>query len=325
MTVVNAHKLIGEALKVMPGVFAMLDNDMSIVSSSGQWDQRIGSLFKDADVSFRNQFEDAFNTVKEESTSYFIQDILKRQTRFKWKFTKIGDENDEFVLVQRVLLMRPAEYRKRYLLSETNKVAAIGYWEVNLGSGRVTWSDVTRVIHRVPADYVPDLEHGINFYKEGESRDRITKVIEQAIATGEPWDEDFTLITYDNEEVEVNARGQAEFEDGKCVRLLGTFQDITDRVRRNRKLQNSEEQFRLAFENSPIGFLIVGVIDFQVLRVNKVIEKIFGFNKKQFLNKKENQNMNILLSIIKKRPYLLIGYEKKRSYKIIKKCFNSKN
>ena len=50
-------------------------------------------------------------------------------------------------------------------------------------NGTVAWSDETKRIHEVPMDYEPNLETGINFYAS-EVREKVTKVIEEAIKTG---------------------------------------------------------------------------------------------------------------------------------------------
>ena len=118
MTVTNTHKLVGEALKVMPGVFAILDDSMNVVSSSSEWDREMGSSFEREDVVFKNQFEEAFKTAIKGSSAYFTEDLPKIQTRFKWKFVKIPDDKNDAVLVQQVLLTRPKDYRTELLLQE---------------------------------------------------------------------------------------------------------------------------------------------------------------------------------------------------------------
>jgi PAS domain S-box-containing protein len=112
------------------------------------------------------------------------------------------------------------------LLDIATSLARIGSWEVDLVNGTFYWSEITRKIHEVDDDYVPTLEEAIHFYKEGPSRETIRKCVEQAIADGTPWDVELPLVTAKNKEVWVRAIGQAEFRNGKCVRLFGSFQDI---------------------------------------------------------------------------------------------------
>jgi PAS domain S-box-containing protein len=115
------------------------------------------------------------------------------------------------------------------LLELTNRLARIGNWEVDLINDDVYWSDITREIHEAPPGFEPDLETRINFYKEGESRDRIREAVNRAIEHGEPWDLELKLVTFKGNERWVRAIGEPEIVDGKPVRLYGSFQDIHEK------------------------------------------------------------------------------------------------
>ena len=131
--------------------------------------------------------------------------------------------------------------RNQNLLMSMSQQARIGAWEVDLVSGEVYWSEMTKQIHEVDPDFVPNMETAINFYKEGESRDRIAEVVENAIATGEPWKEELQLVTAKGNEIWVVALGKVEYERGQCVRLFGSFQDIDDRVKNQLELTKAKE------------------------------------------------------------------------------------
>jgi PAS domain S-box-containing protein len=116
--------------------------------------------------------------------------------------------------------------RTKELLEDTSHIARVGGWELNLDTQVIYWTDVTRDIHNVSADYVPDTAHAINFYKEGESKNKIIAAVDRAVADGAPWDEELQLIAAGGKEIWVRAMGKAEFSNGKCKRLFGTIQDI---------------------------------------------------------------------------------------------------
>lgn len=116
-------------------------------------------------------------------------------------------------------------------LDKATSLARIGSWEVDLVNNTVFFSKITRAIHEIEDDFVPTVENGIQFYKEGVSRDKITMVMERAIEKGLPWDEEMQIITAKGNERWVRSIGQAEMHDGRCVLLFGTFQDIDARKR----------------------------------------------------------------------------------------------
>ncbi|NMP30207.1 PAS domain-containing protein [Thalassotalea sp. M1531] len=148
---------------------------------------------------------------------------------------------------------------QRQLMEQMSQLAKIGAWEVDLITGKVTWSSMTKQIHEVPEDYCPQLDTAINFYKEGYNRERISKLVEESIATGLAYHEELELVTAKGNAIWVAAKGEAEFKDGECVRLFGSFQDITERVNSQKKLAESND--RLAFVMQSTG---VGIWDWEI-------------------------------------------------------------
>lgn len=117
----------------------------------------------------------------------------------------------------------------REILDKTNEVARIGTWEVITATGQLSWSKVTREIHEAEAGVPLDADQGINFFKEGHSRDIVAQHFREALQYGKPYDLELELVTAKGNEVWVRNIAQAEFEKGKCKRIYGMFQDITER------------------------------------------------------------------------------------------------
>lgn len=167
-------------------------------------------------------------------------------------------------------------------LTKTNEAAKIGAWEVDLIKGSVYWSDFTKKIHEVEDSYIPDLESGINFYKEGDNRDLITEVFSRLVEFGTPFDEELLIVTANGKEKWVRSIGNAEIVDGKCVKAFGTFQDIDDDIQIRGALSESEQRFRESFENAEIGMALVSP-EGNWMRVNKKLCEITGYNKEELL------------------------------------------
>ncbi|MBK9498271.1 MAG: PAS domain-containing protein [Leptospiraceae bacterium] len=109
----------------------------------------------------------------------------------------------------------------------SNEVAQIGTWEIDLVNNIGYWSKITREIHEVDYERQPDLEESLLFYKEGENRNKIIQAVKQIMTDGTPFNFDLQIITGRGNEKWVNAIGHAEKENGKCIRIFGTFQDIS--------------------------------------------------------------------------------------------------
>lgn len=112
------------------------------------------------------------------------------------------------------------------LLNRTGEVAGVGGWRLDLATGSIEWSNETRRIHGVSADYIPELSKAIEFYAP-EARPLIQAAVESALATGTPWDLELPFIRSDGQRIWVRAVGEVEFEFNQPVRLAGAFQDIS--------------------------------------------------------------------------------------------------
>ncbi len=137
-------------------------------------------------------------------------------------------------------------HRQQQMFEVMSEQARIGAWELDLIEGRIFWSSMTRDIHEVPPDFEPDLEKGINFYKAGYSRDKITEIVRKGIEHGTPWNVELQIVTAKGRELWVAATGKAIFENGRAVRLFGSFQDIDERKKTEQALMLAKDDAELA-------------------------------------------------------------------------------
>ena len=142
--------------------------------------------------------------------------------------------------------------RSEQLLNRTGEVAGVGGWELDLGVGIPVWSAQTRRIYGVGPEYQPTLAAAIDFYAP-EARPVIQAAIENGIASGQGWDVELPFIQAGGHRIWVRAIGHAEYDGGQPVRLFGTFQDVTERVRQGEALQAANQRFALATESGGIG------------------------------------------------------------------------
>ena len=142
--------------------------------------------------------------------------------------------------------------KKNSMLAQVEEVAKIGSWELDLITNHLYWSKQTKVIHEVPEDFKPDLENAIQFYKQGESRQAIEKVVKEAIEQGKDWNIEIELITAKGNPIWVSTVGKAEFEEGACVRIIGTFQDVTKSVLLREELKKQKADAERTLEDRSI-------------------------------------------------------------------------
>ena len=75
---------------------------------------------------------------------------------------------------------------------------------------------------------MPTLDNAIDFYAP-EAQPTIRAAVEAGVREGTPWDLELPFVTAKGNPRWVRAQGIAAMEDGRPVRLLGAFQDITEK------------------------------------------------------------------------------------------------
>ncbi|WP_192350239.1 PAS domain S-box protein [Algoriphagus sp. Y33] len=175
--------------------------------------------------------------------------------------------------------------RARALLEETEKVARVGGWNLDLKTQKLTWTSVTKLIHEVPEDFEPNMSIGISFYKEGESKSKIASLLEKSMLTGEGWDVELQLVTYEGNELWVRAIGKAEFEDGKCIRIFGTIQDIDASKQAQLELDKTRKELDDVINASSEVCVISTDLEGYITVFNVGAEKMLGYTAEEIVGK----------------------------------------
>ncbi len=139
----------------------------------------------------------------------------------------------------------------KVMLEQTNKVARVGGWEFNVKKQKTYWTSVTKEIHGVAPDYKPEFNDTVNFYKGSKNQEKVKKAIELAISQGKGWDMELQIINAHGKEIWVRDIGNAEFENGGCKRIFGTFQDIDEKKKAEIEVKKSKAILSAFVEHAP--------------------------------------------------------------------------
>jgi PAS domain S-box-containing protein len=194
-------------------------------------------------------------------------------------------------------------------LESTNSVARIGFWQIDLINQQVFWSKVTKEIHDTDDNYIPSLEPGIEFYKEGYSRNKITEVVANTIENNIPWDEELQIVTTKGNDIWVRVIGQAEFINNKCVRLYGIFQDINTFKVAQIQLNKVNEELNAILDSSAIAIKRTdtnGIITY----FSEGAETLLGYKSEELINKETPALFHDKEEIIERGKVLSLEYNK---------------
>ncbi|HSP40492.1 MAG TPA: PAS domain S-box protein [Gillisia sp.] len=170
------------------------------------------------------------------------------------------------------------------LLDEASRFARIGSFEIDCEKDTMYWSPVTKEIHGVDLDYEPNLEKGILFYKEGKSRNAMSNAYLNAQEENIPYDLEMQIITAKGKERWIRKIGRPTFVDGKCVRINGSFQDITNIKNSEITALKASEEKEIILESIGDAFFMVDN-DWKVTYWNRHSEKLLECARKEILGK----------------------------------------
>ncbi|GGG96446.1 hypothetical protein GCM10011416_12770 [Polaribacter pacificus] len=125
------------------------------------------------------------------------------------------------------------------LLKESEKIANVGSWEINLKTQKLIWSDQIFKLHGLPIGQLPDLENAMDFFIEG-SKEILAKAIEESISKKKKYDLELRFQNAQNQKLWVNTIGFPVLNDkNEVVGLRGVFQDITERKTSSEKIKKA--------------------------------------------------------------------------------------
>lgn len=166
-----------------------------------------------------------------------------------------------------------SEHRLR-LAMET---AAIGMWEWDTKSRRVTWSPQCFLIHGVQPQAFDGTEEAFDRLLHPEDRERVWASVRRAVDQKAKYECEFRILRPEGDVRWVANLGRALYDTaGQPLRMIGTITDISDRKAAEERLRVSEERYRATFDNAAVGIAHVG-LDGRWLRFNAAVTELTGY------------------------------------------------
>lgn len=174
------------------------------------------------------------------------------------------------------------ENRQRLNLLVSQKIANIGNWEFNVLTNEVLWSDQLYVIFEIDKDSTsPDKLFEKYFSKiHPEDINLLNSKVEQAIETGEGYDIEYRIIGK-NEIKYVSGKTQV-FKNNETVKLIGTLQDITEKVKQDNLFNTINERWKFAIENTGDAIWDYDLINNTIFQSDKFLKQI-GYERGELL------------------------------------------
>ncbi len=262
-------------MKQLPKATAFVSNSFEIVHASSKWEtifeytnkavigRPLAQILKMAIAYWRknpgySQTEDSSN----KSIERYV-DSDGNEKWFEWIILPWFDDQENSIgaviqteeVTQRILYQSKLK-NLALLLEEKTEIAKRGIWEYDAVKDTLYWCNTTKTIHEVDNNYVPTIETGIDFYKNGHSKNTISMVLDSAMKDGLPWHEKLQLTTAKGNKKWVIVTGKPIFKSNKYIGLIGTYEDITVHEKSKNNIRKNEHLLRTLIDNLPLNVFI---------------------------------------------------------------------
>ncbi|MBP7654267.1 PAS domain S-box protein [Candidatus Dependentiae bacterium] len=161
-------------------------------------------------------------------------------------------------------------------LRETQKMANMGNWELDVGTFKFKWSEeIYRIFGVSPDTFVPDLENFLLLVTDKE-RNEVRHYL-TITAMKENISFEHSIRRPDGELIYVLHRCEFKCDEfGRTISIIATIQDITGRKKK-------EEEYQTFILSSLDGFFILDMHG-KFLEANNAYYKMMGYNSNELLN-----------------------------------------
>ena len=169
------------------------------------------------------------------------------------------------------------------LLNMTQRLSRMGGWQWDVEQQTTTW---TRELYRLhglsPDQFEPGspepIQTSLACYEPGD-REILGRAFETCATLGVPYDLELTFTPFGGEPMRVRTSAEALWVNGRVSKVLGTFQDVTEK-------RILEQRYESLFQHMLDGFALHEIIcddggrpvDYRFLEVNPAFERHTGLS-----------------------------------------------
>lgn len=191
--------------------------------------------------------------------------------------TSVKKRRTEKALVESERRLRESEAK----LAEAQRIAHLGHWTWDIVNNNITWSDeIYRIFGLAPQEFEATYEAFLNSVHE-DDREYVRKSVDKALNENWKYSIDHRIVLPDRNIRFVHEEGEVTYdEDGKALQMMGTVQDITERVQREMDLRNQEAWWQGVFNHAP-GAVAIFDSEGLLIDINNAGLDLLGMKSRQ--------------------------------------------
>ncbi|MCP4538149.1 MAG: PAS domain S-box protein [Chloroflexi bacterium] len=179
-------------------------------------------------------------TERQQTRDELERQVEERTTKLAQANSALREEIAERKLAEVVLRRREKQ------LTEAQRIAHLGDWEWDIVQNTVIGSDELYRLFGIPSE-----RFGQNLLEEfldciyPEDHEHVDGAVEQSIDAHIPFNIEYRIVRTDGTMRNIHSRGEVVYNKaGRPTTILGTSQDITERVQAEKALWTSEKRYR---------------------------------------------------------------------------------
>ncbi|MHA6727384.1 PAS domain-containing hybrid sensor histidine kinase/response regulator [Chryseobacterium sp. A301] len=257
MGLISMHDLEGNILEVNRKGREILNYESSEVRKLNLRD-----LFPKENHARIAPYLERIKNLKEDTGQMVL--VSKEGEHITWLYQNILEHDDRgnaFVLCMAVNMTEHMALEKdlrltKEMLMQTNEIARVGSWQLDIKSQKLSWSEITKEIHGVSQNYNPTLEQALEFYPMNQ-REEVEELVKRAIEQHENYDAEVNLVREDGSRIWVRLKGRAVIEEGQSVGIFGVIQDISKEKQIVTELEEKQAMLSSFIRHAPVAIVML--------------------------------------------------------------------
>lgn len=168
-------------------------------------------------------------------------------------------------------------------LRTAQRVAKMGFWEWNIITGALFWTEEIFSIFGLDSDKFEATYDAFLKSVHADDRVRVQKAVDASVNHRAEYKIEHRIVRPDGELRYVSEQGFVSYSDsGTPERMLGTVVDITQLKEAELNQLQAEEEFHTLWESNYHPLIIINSNN-EITRVNKSAERVFGYRREQLI------------------------------------------